>query len=40
MAAINPEKSSYFYYLHDKDGNIHYAKTYSEHKQNIKKYLK
>jgi UPF0755 protein len=39
-AAIYPEVSSYFYYLHDKNGNIYYAKTYTEHKQNIKKYLK
>lgn len=38
-AAIHPESSDYFYYLHDKDGNIHYAKTYAEHKKNIEKYL-
>ena len=39
-AAINPTKSSYLYYLHDKNGNIHYAKTFEEHRQNILKYLK
>jgi UPF0755 protein len=39
-AAINPQNSSYFYYLHDKDGNIHYATTFTEHQVNIKKYLK
>lgn len=39
-AALTPEKSDYFYYLHDKNGNIYYAKTYEEHKKNIKKYLK
>lgn len=39
-AAINPVKSSYFYYLHDKDGNVHYAKTFEEHKLNKLKYLK
>lgn len=39
-AALKPEISSYFYYLHDADGTIHYAKTYTEHKANIKKYLK
>ncbi|MCC7160827.1 endolytic transglycosylase MltG [Candidatus Nomurabacteria bacterium] len=39
-AALNPEKSDYFYYLHDKNGNIYYAKTYTQHKENIKKYLK
>ncbi len=39
-AAIYPEKSPYLYYLHDKDGNIHYAKTFAEHKANINKYLR
>lgn len=39
-AALKPEKSSYFYYLHDSEGNIHYAKTFTQHKQNIKLYLK
>lgn len=39
-ASINPLNSPYFYYLHDKDGNIHYAKTFEEHKKNIVKYLK
>lgn len=39
-AAIHPLNSPYLYYLHDKDGNIHYAKTFAEHNQNIKKYLK
>jgi UPF0755 protein len=38
-AAINPQNSPYFYYLHDKNGNIHYAKTFTEHEANIKKYL-
>jgi UPF0755 protein len=39
-AAINPESSPYLYYLHDKNGIIHYAKSFAEHKENIKKYLK
>jgi len=39
-ASIKPIKSSYLYYLHDKDGVIHYAKTFDEHKKNIAKYLK
>ncbi|MCE9549009.1 endolytic transglycosylase MltG, partial [Candidatus Nomurabacteria bacterium] len=39
-AAIYPKKSSYLYYIHDKDGNIHYAKSFEEHKININKYLK
>jgi len=39
-AAIYPKSSNYFYYLHDKEGIIHFAKTFEEHKQNKFKYLK
>jgi len=39
-AALYPAKTNYFYYLHDPLGRIHYAKTYSEHLRNIKRYLK
>jgi UPF0755 protein len=39
-AAISPQNSPYLYYLHDKDGNIHYATTFAEHQVNIRKYLK
>lgn len=39
-AALYPQNSPYLYYLHDKDGNIHYAKSFGEHRQNISKYLK
>jgi len=39
-AAVNPEKTDCFYYLHDSDGNIHCAATYKEHQNNINKYLK
>ena len=39
-AAMYPQNSSYFYYLHDKNGVIHYARTFEEHKQNKLKYLK
>ncbi len=39
-AAIHPIDSPYLYYLHDKNGNVHYAKTFPEHKSNIAKYLK
>lgn len=38
-AAINPTESAYLFYLHDKDGNIHYAKNFEEHKLNKTKYL-
>jgi len=39
-AAIYPKASKYLYYLHDKNGLIHYAANYQEHLLNIKKYLK
>jgi UPF0755 protein len=39
-AAINIENSSYLYYLHEKNGNVHYAVSFDEHKRNISKYLK
>lgn len=39
-AAINPTDSPYLYYLHDKNGNVHYAKNFEEHKKNINNYLK
>lgn len=39
-ASVNPELSSYLYYLHDKNGVAHFAKNYEEHKLNINKYLK
>lgn len=39
-ASIHPQTSPYLYYLHDKDGMIHYASTYKEHQKNIAKYLR
>lgn len=39
-AAMFPQKSGYFYYLHDSAGQIHCAATYDEHLANISKYLK
>ncbi len=38
-AVIYPTNSSYFYYLHDGDGDIHYAETLEGHNGNIRKYL-
>lgn len=38
-AAINPESSPYYYYLHDDDGIIRYARTNMEHAANKQKYL-
>ncbi len=40
IASIHPKVSSYLYYLHDKNGMVHYASSFVEHKQNIQKYLK
>ncbi len=39
LATLHPQKSNYLYYLHDKDGNVHYAKNFIEHRANIQKYL-
>jgi UPF0755 protein len=39
-AVLHPIESDYLYYITDNDGNMHYAKTFTEHKANIKKYLK
>ncbi len=38
-AAINPEESDYWYYIHDNDAKIHFAKDLDEHNANIQKYL-
>lgn len=37
-AALNPSNTDYIYYLSDKKGTNHYAKTLTEHNSNIKKY--
>lgn len=39
-AAIHPVETSYLFYLHDRDGKVHYAVNFNEHKSNITKYLK
>jgi UPF0755 protein len=38
-AALNPEETDCLFYLHDHLKQIHCARTYEEHLQNIKKYL-
>ncbi len=38
-AALHPKSSPYYYYLHDKNGQIHYAVTNDEHNINRAKYL-
>lgn len=39
-AALHPEDSKYWYYLHGKDGVIRYAETNEEHNRNKTMYLK
>lgn len=44
LSAINATRSSksnsYYYYIHDNDGNVHFAKTLDEHNRNIQTYLR
>jgi UPF0755 protein len=40
LAALRSEKSTYWYYLHGSDGEIHYAVTNDEHNVNRLKYLR
>jgi UPF0755 protein len=39
-AALYPEETECFYYLHDSNKQIHCAKTYEEHLENIQVYLR
>ena len=39
-AALSPAKTNYLYYLYDHQGKIHCARTYKEHLQNIKNFLR
>lgn len=38
-AVIHPARTEYLYYLSDKDGIMHYARTFEEHKTNKTKYV-
>ena len=38
-AAENPEQSDYWFYISDKQGNMHYSKNLEEHQEKIEKYL-
>lgn len=40
LAAINPQESEYWYYLHDSQGQIHYGKNLDEHNLNVQRYLR
>jgi len=39
-AVLDPQQTDCLYYLHDNNRQIHCAKTYEEHKENIEEYLK
>jgi UPF0755 protein len=39
-ATLKPDTHGYLYYISDRQGNIHFAKTYDEHLQLVNKYLK
>jgi UPF0755 protein len=38
-AVLNPVETDFWFYLSDKEGKMHYAKTAEEHQENIKRYL-
>lgn len=39
-AALNPESTEYYYYIHDTAGRVYFAQTLSEHNLNIERYLR
>lgn len=39
-AAKNPSSNNYWFYIHDLEGQIHFAKTIEEHNQNVCQFLK
>ena len=40
LAAMNPTQTDDLYYLHDRQGQIHYARTLAEHNKNVSTYLR
>lgn len=40
QAVQNPQKSDYYYYIHDNDGVAHYGRNLSEHNSNVSEYLR
>lgn len=38
-AALDPAPTDYLFYIHDRQGNIHFAKTLDEHNANVNRYL-
>ncbi|MFT7557541.1 MAG: UPF0755 protein [Planctomycetota bacterium] len=39
-SALRPKSSSYLFYLHDRNGGIHYAETFDGHKSNKRSFLR
>lgn len=39
-AALTPKETDYLYYLHDRQGKIHFASNLNEHNNNVNKYLR
>jgi len=39
QAVVNYQKTNYYYYIHDNNGDVHYAETLDEHNENVSKYL-
>lgn len=39
-ASLNPIETNNLFYLHDRQGRIHYAQTLSEHNANVERYLR
>lgn len=39
LSVLNPTSNEYFFYLHDEEGKIHYAKTNNEHINNQRCYI-
>ncbi len=40
LAALEPQASTYLYYLHSQEGKVYFAKNFEEHKKNKANYLK
>lgn len=38
-SSLNPAQTEYYFYLHDIEGKVHFARTVQEHNQNIKNFL-
>lgn len=38
-AALKPKATSYYYFLHDSNGNSYFAETFQQHQSNVEKYL-